>query len=66
MKKRLLEWLLEGIILEFNINNNTVSEGSKIEDCSLNLTTYSNILLSDVELPEGLEIVIRKITKPDK
>ena len=61
-KEKFVEWLLKDITLGYSITNNTMTN-SRIEHSSIFIKTVGNIQLNEVDLPDGLEIVIRKKLK---
>ena len=61
-KEKFVEWLLKDITLGYSITNNTMTD-SKIESSCVFIKTVGNIQLNEVDLPDGLEIVIRKKLK---
>lgn len=61
-KEKFVEWLLKDITLGYSITNNTMTNSS-IESSSIFIKTVGNIQLNKVDLPDGLEIVIRKKLK---
>lgn len=58
-KEKLVAWLLKEIHLGFTIDSNELNNCS-ITNSSINLTTVGNIVLDKVNLPEDVEIIIRK------
>ena len=61
-KQKFVEWLLKDITLGYSITNNTMTNSS-IDKSSIFIKTVGNIQLNEVDLPDGLEIVIRKKLK---
>ena len=61
-KQKFVEWLLKDITLGYSITNNTMTD-SRIESSCIFIKTVGNIQLNEVDLPDGLEIVIRKKLK---
>lgn len=58
-KEKLVAWLLKEIHLGFTIDSNELNDCS-ITNSSINLTTVGNIILDKLNLPEDVEIIIRK------
>lgn len=58
-KEKLVTWLLKEIDLGFTIDSNELNDCS-ITNSSINLNTVGNIVIDKVNLPEDVEIIIRK------
>lgn len=58
-KEKLVAWLLKEIHLGFTIDSNELNNCS-FTNSSINLTTVGNIVFDKVNLPEDVEIIIRK------
>ena len=62
LKQKLVAWLLNGIDLGFVINSNELNNCT-VTNSSINLNTVGNIVLDKVNLPDDVEIIIRKKSK---
>lgn len=62
LKQKLVAWLLNGIDLGFVINSNELNNCT-VTNLSINLNTVGNIVLDKVNLPDDVEIIIRKKSK---
>lgn len=62
LKQKLVAWLLNGIDLGFVIDSNTLTNCT-LTNSSINLNTVGNIVLDKVNLPDDVEIIIRKKSK---
>lgn len=58
-KEKLVAWLLKGIDLGFTIDSNELNNCS-FTNSSINLNTVGNIVVDKLNLPEDVEIIIRK------
>ncbi len=56
LKKLFVKWLLKDQKLGFEVINNNLSNS----EIKLEVTTLGNIVFNGIDLPEGMEIVIRK------
>ena len=61
-KEKFVECLLKNITIRYSITNNTMTD-SRIESSCIFIKTVGNIQLNEVDLPDGLEIIIRKKLK---
>ena len=58
-KEKLVAWLLKGINLGFTIDSNELNNCS-FKNSSINLNTVGNIVIDKANLPEDVEVIIRK------
>lgn len=59
LKLRFVKWLLKDQTIGFAISNNTIAEGASLYQCTFSMSTYANIILNDVNLPKGTQIIIK-------
>jgi hypothetical protein len=58
---KLQTWLLQDLYVGYTIENNTIGDNCTLEHNSINLRVTGQVHLKNMELPEGFEVVIRKV-----
>lgn len=58
LKLKFVKWLLREQSIGFVIANNHISENAVLSYCTFSVNTSANIVLNDVELPKGTQILI--------